>query len=298
MDIKDLLRQNGIFFLDGSGHHHARSGWIQLDCPFCRKGTNKYHLGVNLRYHYANCWACGQHSLVSLLAKLTNKPTQSLARAVKQLEHASTQRKRKQKRGEYRCPDEDRLRPASEAPFANVIKDRLHKSGYSVDDIIRLWNVQGLGFDATLRWRLFIPIIHEGERVSWTTRALQKDATLRYITANPQQESMNHKELLYGEDYCRGAIIVHEGPLDVWATGPGAAATLGLTYTPAQVARIAAYRRRIICFDSSADAQKRARRLAATLSVLHGETMVVKLETGDDTAEASYDELQDLRRLL
>jgi hypothetical protein len=108
---------------------------------------------------------------------------------------------------------------------------------------------------------------------------------------------MPHRNLLYGEDYCRHTILVHEGPLDVWAVGPGATATCGTEFSPAQIRRIARYPRRGICFDSEPAAQTRARRLAAQLSLFPGETDLIKLDA-NDPGSAGAKELAELRGYL
>jgi DNA primase len=171
----------------------------------------------------------------------------------------------------------------------------LTQRGLNADNMKTLWGVQGIGHAPRLRWRLFIPIHHHGEIVSWTTRAINPRERQRYISAGASEEAIPHKTLLYGADYARHAIIIHEGPIDVWATGPGAVATCGTAYTEAQLKTMSHYPIRVVCFDADADAQARARVLANALSVYPGSTHNVRLETGKDTAEADWGEVQELR---
>jgi len=116
------------------------------------------------------------------------------------------------------------------------------------------------------------------------------------LSAGYEQEAVHHKTILYGADYARHAVIVHEGPTDVWATGPGAVATCGTGFTDAQVLALSRYAVRVACFDSSDAAQRRARELCDMLAPYPGETVRVVLETGDDPAEAHPEELAELRR--
>jgi len=162
------------------------------------------------------------------------------------------------------------------------------------DEIERLWGVQGIGLASELSWRLWIPIYHQGEVVSWTTRAIG-NTDARYITASPEQESKSIKSVLYGGDMVRYASIICEGPIDAWAIGPGAVAVCGLSYTKAQLLETSKFPVRVICFDSESIAQKRANRLAKQLQVFPGETHVVVLESGDDPAEADRSEILELR---
>jgi DNA primase len=143
---------------------------------------------------------------------------------------------------------------------------------------------------------LFIPIILQGAEVSFTTRAIH-DNGLRYISAAESEEAVSHKEILYGEEHCAQTVVVVEGPLDVWAGGPGFACTFGTAFTPAQLLRISRYPRKILCYDSGDSAGELAvAGLAAALAVMPGTTEIVKLHTGKDAASADYDEIIELRR--
>ena len=170
--------------------------------------------------------------------------------------------------------------------------------GYDAQRVAALWGVRGIGQAAEnkyMRWRLFIPIHYHGEIVSWTSRSIRPHAQRRYMSASAEHEAIPHKTILYGADYARHAIIIHEGPLDVWATGPGAVATCGVAYTDAQVAAMAHYPVRVICFDAEREAQCRARALADALSPFPGVTYTVTLESGVDAADADPEEVAELR---
>jgi hypothetical protein len=108
---------------------------------------------------------------------------------------------------------------------------------------------------------------------------------------------MSRKDLLYGEDYCRDAIVVTEGPTDAWRIGPGAVATFGLAYSRAQVLRISRYPLRVICFDSEPEAQRQARRMRDELTAFPGETVIVRLDS-KDAASAKPKEVRQLREFL
>ena len=55
-------------------------------------------------------------------------------------------------------------------------------------------------------------------------------------------------------------------------------------------------RDRVVCYDNSPDAQRRANELCEVLSVFPGETINVQLDTGDDPASADRAEIELLRR--
>lgn len=170
----------------------------------------------------------------------------------------------------------------------------LKQRGFNPEKLIRLWGIQGIGLSKQLSWRIFIPIILNGETISWTTRSIS-DNGLRYITASPLEESENHRELIYGEDHVRHSVVVVEGPIDVWRIGPGAVATMGTGYSRAQLLRISKYPLRCICFDSENTAQRRARQLANDLSSFSGVTTIAELSAADP-GSADKKEIQELRR--
>jgi hypothetical protein len=161
----------------------------------------------------------------------------------------------------------------------------LIQRGFNYKEIRHIWKIQGIGIASHLAWRIFIPIIHHEETVSWTTRSISKSKKVtRYISAPLEEESIPHKSLLYGEDFAHHSIIITEGPLDVWKIGPGAAAT-----------KIAQYPTRVICFDNTKQAQLRAYQLCNDLSVLPGKTYNILLDA-KDAGSATEKEIEKLRK--
>lgn len=186
--------------------------------------------------------------------------------------------------------------PAGLQPLSGPYRRYLAGRGFDPDAIVDLWGVQATGPVGRLAWRLWIPIHLNGRVVSWTTRMIGSGEGQRYISAAPEQEEVNHKELLYGEDHAGHAVVVVEGPVDVWAIGPGAVAILGLMTTPQQIERIGRYPVRAICTDAEPAALRRAERLADVLQHYPGSTDVIELETGSDPADADPDEMREIRQ--
>jgi len=186
--------------------------------------------------------------------------------------------------------------PKGVGDLENAHKKYLKGRNYNWKELQTIWQIQGIGIAQQLAWRVFIPIHYKGEMVSWTTRSIAKNPQVtRYISASDKEESMPHKELLYGEDYAHHAIIVCEGPIDVWRIGPGAVAVMGVGYSTAQVAKMVDYPVRVVCFDNERVAQQRASRLCNDLSTFPGETYNVTLGANDaDTAD--YGDIVKLRK--
>lgn len=282
MNILEILRDNHI------PTKKERPGWIQIRCPFCGKDP---YLGFNLRGNYCNCWNCGSHRLGDTFSTLLRIPLrESLALVGALTAYGIPQDDRKPiPRGEYKPPSP---LGALGTPHKRYLRSR----GFDPVELVRLWGIQCTHGFGRLKWRIFIPIHLHGKPVSWTTRRISNKEP-RYCSASPKEEKYNHKELLYGEDYCRGSVIVHEGPTDVWRTGPGAVGTLGTSFTDAQVLRLSRYGLRIICFDNERDAQRRADKLCSLLEGFPGQTYNVRLDA-KDPGSASSREIAKLRSML
>ncbi len=285
MKFTEILDQYNIEYI-AEGHHHCRTGWIQIDCPFCGRDSHKWHLGYSLENHFLNCWRCGPHSAVEVLHEYTEISFAACTKILSDIEVSVLPKKEKPK-GKLILPKGlNRLQAAH--------RKYLRGRGFGIAPLESLWQIQGIGLASKLQWRIFIPIIYHGKVVSWTTRSISNNGT-RYISASPSEEELHHKSLLYGEDYVRDIIIVNEGSTDVWRIGPGAVATLGTGYSTEQVSKIIKYRKRIICFDSAKEAQARANNLCADLSVFPGETINILLDA-EDPASASDKEIKLIRK--
>lgn len=285
MIFDELLREHSIPTAP-AGHHHTRSGWINFDCPWCSRGTRRWRMGYNTQGKYVNCWSCGPHRLVETLVELTNLTPAECFRLLDGIDFEKVRTTRPLGRLEL---------PSALGPLREPHLTYLASRGFDPNTLIRLWNIKGIGLHPRLAWRVFIPILLRGEVVSWTTRATTDETDRRYITARPEQESYPARKLLYGEDYVRHAVVVHEGPFDVWRTGPGAVCTMGTQFSSAQVLRLSKYPTRVVCFDSQPEAQRRARDLCSRLEVFPGETYRVELDA-KDAGSASPREINRLRK--
>ena len=286
MKFKDILSEYNIPIAPES-HHHCRVGWINIDCPYCGKDSSGWHMGYSIENNYLSCWRCGSHRLIDTLMEITGLPYREIKKLIDNLE---TDHFEKQK------PLGILSLPSGIKSLLSAHKKYLHNRKFNWRKIERLWGIYGIGIASRLRWRIFIPIHYHGEVVSWTTRSISDDPRItRYISAGENEEAIPHKELLYGEDFARQAIIVTEGVFDAWKIGSGAVATFGSGYSPEQLLRISKYPTRAICFDSEPEAQKRARLLANDLSVFSGDTFNVILDE-KDAAEESRENIRRLRK--
>lgn len=283
--IKEVLRDYHVEFAEAGEHHHARANWLAIRvCPFC--GSQNYHLGYSLSNNFFNCWKCRGHGIVSTLVRL-GVPYEE-ARAFSQDKDYLP--------GEKLVERTKLVEPPGRKPLMPVHKKYLQGRQFDPEALTRLWQLEGIGNGGgSLSWRIYIPIIFRGQRVSWTTRAIG-EVPQRYLSAGPAEESLNHKHTIYGLDDCSQSIIVVEGPADAWNIGLGAGSLFGVAYSPAQVLLLSRIPYRYICFDSSPDAQRRARELAAELAPFPGETTVVEIDA-EDPGKASRKEVRMLRKM-
>lgn len=287
MTIQEVLRDGGVEFAQAGEHHHARHGWLAIRrCPFC--SSDNYHLGYNLTRGYFNCWKCRGHGVIRTLLQL-GVPYPVASSFFK---------------GRELLPRElakERIKLVEPPGRGDLLKHHLdYLRGRGFEDpalLARTWELEGIGrLGGRLAWRIYIPIVHRDHRVSWTTRAVgDVPESQRYVSASPEEESRNHKEVLYGLDFVLHSTIVVEGPSDAWRIGPGAVATLGTGYSAAQVRLLSKVPYRYICFDRSRNAQRLAGELASELAPFPGETHVVELDA-EDPGSASPKEVKMLRK--
>jgi hypothetical protein len=270
------------------GHHHRRQGWEQLDCPSCG-AMGHYRLGFHLHYKYFACWVCGSLPLIPTLVTLTGEQWSKCVSLAADLDVDSKRFKTKE-RGNYQ-------EPKGLTDLGAIHRSFLQLRGFKeIDKLAKLWNLKATMPFGKLSYRIFIPIHLHGEKVSWTTRSVGDFKS--YLNAEPDKETVNHKTLLYGEDLVRHSVIVVEGPLDAWAIGPGAVATLGVGFKLEQLKRIARYPSRWICFDAEPKAQEQAKKLCKALSVFPGKTTNIVCDTGKDPSRVTEKELGQLRKLV
>jgi len=286
MHLSEVLSEIRVPF-HTDGHHHCRTGWVQLDCPYCSPGSNRYRLGIRLKDNFTNCWVCGHHRLSDALCRASGFPWVRVKELIDGIKIAYI---------EETEPIRSILRiPKGIGPLLTAHKTYLKSRKMNPDNLERLWGLQGFGPHAgRLSWRIFIPVTFRGKTVTWTTRTIGTTGP-RYLGAKPEEEAIPRNRLLYGEEYCRDTLIICEGPADVWAIGPGAVAIGGLLTTTAQINRMASFPTRVVLLDNEPDARRRALRLANTLAMFPGTTYNVTLDAKDPGA-APQSEIRRLRK--
>lgn len=295
LEIVDLLDELGIDHRNPGEHHHATTGRVQVDCPWCSPGSSSFRLGIQTRYLTANCWTCGKHSLYETLIEIAGRSEASRIAgflAACRTGSSTLHDDRNAIPNVLRIPT-GVVEVSSSVQHSEYLKSRR----YNPDKISKLWGVKAIRQHHRCPWSLFLPVRHKKKVVSWTTRFIGEGET-RYINARPDEESLPIKSILYGMEHVRGhTITIVEGPTDVWRVGPGSVATFGTSVTEAQKMAISRFPVRIVCFDSETDAQRIARQLTDELSVFPGRTIRVELDA-PDPGEAKPREIKALREMM
>lgn len=283
MESNEFFDKLGAEYATAGTHHHTRDGWIQLKhCPECQ--SDNFHLGFNLAGRYFVCWRCGGLKTLFVLHSLgADRP------AIKEFFDGL-------ELPEFVSRPAGKLKePPHRGPLLEAHLRYLQARGFDVAELVRIWEIEGIGISTELAWRIYIPVIEKGRRVSWTSRALG-DRSLRYVSAGLQEEAVPHKNCIYGADLARHSLVIVEGPTDAWRIGPGAGALLGTAFTTAQVRKVARYPYRFILFDNEMSAQSQARKLAEQLSCFPGETTILECDA-EDPGKMSERSVRQLRRL-
>lgn len=281
MQLTDVLHELGVDFT--TTHHHVSSGWIGIDCPQCSPGWRKYRFGIRANSGKSSCWMCGKVNPVKLLSLASRKDFGTVLNLWQQIEFVRAPRSTQRPVRQCILPQGVSFMGAAHRRY---VADR----GFDPDYLYNVWQVGAIGAhhsDRDLRWRVFAPIHNEdGIVCSWTARTIRDSARLRYKTASDEESAISPKDMVYGEHMVQHAAFITEGLFDAWAFGPGGCSTLGTAFTDNQIARLSRYPMRVVCYDNSPDAQKRAKTLCKQLSMFPGTTENVKLDRSEDPADA------------
>lgn len=292
MELREYFDQWGIPTAPVTNKHHSRD-WTNINCSRCSfLGSDKYHLGVHNESWAGHCWQCGKVSVFQCIRELApHVPADAVAKAFSS-RNKYTSITKVEHTGRYGKPETHKLRKGHH--------EYLQSRGLDSEKVEHEWGLECTLSNAPkwegldMRSRIFIPVIVDGRPVSWTSRSIMPKGKPRYIAAPTQHEAVNVKNVAFGLDKPTHTAIIVEGSFDAMRIGPGAVATMGTAFKAGQVRQLGRFMRRVICFDSSSEAQKAADRLAHELATYPGETLIVEID-GDDPASAPESEIIDLR---
>lgn len=243
---------------------HARSGWINISCPFC-SGNPGFHGGFNIENNYYNCHRCGNHYLPKVIAVLTGVEQNIVIDLIKK--YSTVSEAINQQTTNKKTP----LRitfPADTGSLTKKAKKYLIGRKYDPYELEAIWDLKSTSHIGFYKNRILAPIRQRQKLVSYQTRDITEKHPQKYLACFQDEEIIQHQHCIYGLDQVinRSCIVV-EGITDVWRLGPGAVATFGIDFTKQQALLIAVnFDKVFTMFDSEPQAQEKAEELGLMIS--------------------------------
>jgi len=274
-DAQQFLRDQHIPF--DVGGKNVTPGWTSVRCPFC--GDHSNHGGFSPEGHY-NCWRCGGHSAGNVVQALLQVP---LAAALQVVDTYTTRAVAYTLGPRLRANARSLQLPFKVHPLGSEGRDYLLGRGYDPDALGTKYGLGQTGPAGLYACRIYIPIIYNGQVVSFQCRDWTGRSALRYRSCPHAAEVVHHKSILYNLDNCcERWVIVVEGVADVWRVGANCCATFGTTVLPQQVAILAERFDKVwVMFDAETPAQGRAKALVNMIQTLGRAASRIKLDAGD-----------------
>ena len=291
LDFLKLARDRHLPYIL-SGHHHCHEGWAQVHC-LCTGCRHGWHLGWNLEKGFFHCWRCGPINKVQYLSAALRLPPGDVLGLLRQYETNRTPPRRTPVARPPSVP-----LPQGTGPLGRAHRLYLEGRGFDPDRLVEEWGLLATGQTADAwRWRVIIPITHEGELAAYQGRAIGPDVQPRYHTTDATACTVPPTELIYGLDRVPGDhVVIVEGVTGVWRLGPGAVATLGIDWKREQANRLRTFPTRYILFDPEPLARRKAISLARHLSQFGGHTEVLD-DLPTDSGALPWSKVKRLREI-
>jgi hypothetical protein len=255
MNIPQLFEDFSIPYYS-EGFKYCRTGWINVDCPFCGTNTSSGpHLGFEIANPHFHCWSCGFHSVQDTISAILNVEWYKAKEIIAQY-GGQTYVKFTQKEAHHNT--KPHKLPSNTTPLQKNHRRYLEMRNFDPEYLERVWHLVGTGpisllGDLNYKHRIVIPYIWNGRQVSFDARDITGKAINKYQACPLEREIIPHKDILYGkQETWKETGICVEGTTDVWRLGVNAFATSGIAYTPKQLRIIAkTFKRVAVVFDSS-----------------------------------------------
>lgn len=239
MNVINLLKRFNIPYVE-KGSNVAK-GNINVKCPWCGEADPSEHLGIHVGTGKYGCWRSSQHrgrrfsKVLAALAGISITEARHLSgelgtpsieegefeRAVESLSDSTDARLTAEQR-----PSSIELLPQFKplwirSPLATRFKRYLHRNrGFKYHQIDAVCRKYQLYYSLVGEYsnRIIFPIFEGGRLVTWTSRSVFADATLRYKALQDEKSVKNVKQCVYNWDLCNkqsgNILFIVEGPFD------------------------------------------------------------------------------------
>ncbi len=232
-----------------SGHYHCTKAFeIQAHCPL-HTGKPDYDLGLN-----PNNWHCWVHGREHTLEQLVQAFTGCSGHSVKEL----VRRYRgDNKSGVQRKPG--RLVPKAQQlvkPMTGKLNKKhvnyLNNRGFNVGALNNKYQLESVLPFGDYGDRIYIPVIMNGNTVSFTTRSMNSEPKYKHAEDNHSVVPIKHT--IYNIDNCyHSHVVIVEGVTDTWRLGDNAVALYGKSLSEKQlVFLVKRFKYIFVCMDPEA----------------------------------------------
>ena len=285
-------------------NNRVNKGWTNVHCPYCTEESGTFHGGFNNIGNYYHCWKCGGHDFKQTLSLVTSIPKNQIDQLIKQYQGNITILNHLNKR---KC-----LVTKLELPTDTLLpmeREYLRKRNFDPKLLYKKYNIVGGGITGKWKFRIIIPLILNGQIVSWTGRSIlsekkQKELNIpRYKNLSIEQSVINPKSVLYNLDNCKERVaVLTEGAFDVIRLGDGFFCSFGTELDQSQISLIKErFDKIFIMFDNEKEAQQKARKYGMQIASIGVDVEIVDAYSDfnkNDGGELNQKEVEIIRKEL
>ncbi len=286
-----------------AGEKNVTKGNIGITCPMPDCDDKSWHCNIHLEDQFFKCWNCnGGGQLNYLVACLQDCSWAQANTIISRFQTEFPERpigSHPSRENIQPDPQSDPLRGIKgEVSFPRMHLDYLRGRNFDPDLLIPEYGLKAISNVGPYRFRILVPIVQNGEMVSFTTRDVTGRST-PYLHCPDGRSITPIKDCLYNLDSVGDKVIIVEGVTDVWRLGKGTVATFGTNFTKRQVELLhdRGIERAFVLFDPEEQAQRKARELTGLLALFVRWVERLELASGDP-ADMSPERVLELKKNL